>query len=381
MMGLSAVPLFAAYIAYPLAVYAGRLFDVSIARNWIDALWLLLLFLALLFALQRQRSALRKSLGLALAMAGAVLALIVVFKFGAPLAQSQVTAIPYLMELKPLYYLAVSMVWFFAFGPPEPRDFVRFGLWLSAFLILELGLGRISSLALRPFGSGEVNYDACLLLVSLCMATAAEQSSRKTKIWIFLGIAASLSRTATAAAAVVVLFSPNTRPWKKMLMVCACAGAFALSFPLREIPAQGLESLERYWMWLAGINLVARNPVHGLFGFTAGLPLPVRAPEALSGLWMAQQRTWGISGIFPFHFHSFWLRAVLTWGLVSVSAALFFALLLLKKHPHPVFISLAALCTVMGLTMGLFYLSNVAVPLYLAFAAAAYPRRILDAQT
>ena len=381
-MGLSAIPLFAAYIAYPLAVYAERLFDISVARNWIDALWLVLLCFAVLFVLQRQKFALRKSTALALALCTAVLALVAVFKFGAPLAHSKVTAVPYLMELKPLYYLAVSMVWFFAFGPPKPRDFVRFGLWLAGFLILEFCLGRlISDLPLRPFGSGEVNYDACLLLVSLCMGTAAEQSSRKTRIWIFLGIAASLSRTATAAAAVVFLVSPNTRPWKKMLMVGACAGAFALSFALREIPAQGLESLERYWMWLAGIDLVAHNPIQGLFGFTAGLPLPAKTPDALFGLWLAQQRTWEISGIFPFHFHSFWLRAVLTWGLITVGAAIFLGALFLKKHPHPVFISLAALCTVMGLTMGLFYLSNVAVPLYLAFAAAAYPRRIPDSQT
>ncbi|MDY7001764.1 MAG: hypothetical protein SVS15_08290, partial [Thermodesulfobacteriota bacterium] len=321
-MALSAIPLFAAYIAYPLAVYAERLLDIPVARNWIDALWLVLLFLALLLGLQRQKLALRKSLGLIFAMCMAVIALVAVFKFGAPLMHSKITAVPYLMELKPLYYLAVSMAWFFAFGPPKPRDFVRFGLWLAAFLILEFCLGRlVSDLPLRPYGSGEVNYDACLLLISLCMATTAEQSSRKTKIWIFLGIAATLSRTATAAAAVVLLLSPNTRAWKKILMVSACAGAFALSFTLREIPAQGLESLERYWMWLAGIDLVAKNPVQGLFGFTAGLPLPARTPDALFGLWLAQQRTWEISGIFPFHFHSFWLRAVLTWGLMSVVGA------------------------------------------------------------
>jgi hypothetical protein len=90
-------------------------------------------------------------------------------------------------------------------------------------------------------------------------------------------------------------------------------------------------------------------------------------------LWDLQQNAWGLSGVFAYNFHSFWLRSALTWGLAAQAAllaALGYAAWRLRHGPVR---GLAVLALVMGMTMGLFYLSNVAVPLYLAFAVGHRP--------
>jgi hypothetical protein len=361
-------PLALAYFAYPLTSLAAETLGSALPRNWIDMAWPLLAAAALpALASGRCLPGRAAALGAAaLCLAGtAVLA-----RFGGSLLAGQPQWVPWLMELKPLVYLGAALCWLAAFGPPRPRHFVRWGALLAGALLLELAVRSLAAGAVvRPHGSGEVNYDACLLALSLCMALAGPRPRPGAALWLLLGIAATLSRTALATGGALAFCFMPAHLGVRLLLALACLGGIWGSFAARGL---SLESLDRYWMWYSGLRLLATHPWRALTGFWPGLPLPAPVPPSLSGLWTSQSTAWGLSGVFPFHFHGFWLRLLLTWGALPL-AALAAALPALLRRSRRLLRSLALLCLLMGLTMGLFYLSNVAVPLYLALAAALRP--------
>ena len=96
---------------------------------------------------------------------------VIVWRFGYNFGYFQIALIPILLEFKPIFYVGVSLLLIYAIGLPTRKQFIRHGTWLSAIIVTDILVeslleGRIT----RPLGSGEINYDASLLLISLCMA-------------------------------------------------------------------------------------------------------------------------------------------------------------------------------------------------------------------
>lgn len=368
-MRAAGFPLFLAYAAFPAAAYAQRLSGIAEFRNWIDAAWLAAAFAALILLMLRRSLPFTRPSALLAATLLSGLMLLAVIRFGPQLAAG-ISPIPWLMELKPLFYLAVAFLWFSAFSAPVAGSFVRYGLVLSGFLLAEFVLtGLMEGRVVRPAGSGEINYDACLLLISLAVGMYSGVLSRTAHLILFAALAATFSRTGMAAAGVLYLTAPGRGAAFKVAVAAAAAGLFLLSFKVRGLPMDALEQLDRMCMWRAGIELIRENPVRALIGFAPGAPLPVSVPAGLEFLWAKQKAAWGLSGIYAFNLHSFWLRITVTWGLATAGLLTAAAALAYLRAGSRHIRGLIAVSCVMGLTMGLIYLSNVAVPLILAFLA------------
>jgi hypothetical protein len=373
-------PLFLAYAAYPLAAHAQRAFGDGVFRNWIDAAWVAAGLAAVLALLALDRLDMsRAGAYLAAALLGAF-ALAAAARFGPQLGRG-VALTPWLMELKPLFYLAVSLAWFAAFGPPRPEAFVRWGVVLALILTAEFAAASLAAgKALRPEGSGEINYDACLVLISLATGLYSGKLSRLVLALLFLGLAASFSRTALGAAAALFVFAPGRGIAFRSAFAAASACLILVSFQVRGLPVDAVQQLDRLCMWSAGIELMLEHPWRALAGFAPGIPLPVDAPAGLEALWAQQQRAWDLSGVFAYNLHSFWLRIASTWGLVALFCLLAgLSYVFVRCGDGPVR-GLTILVCLMGLTMGLVYLSNVAVPLYLACLGAACGRFAPEAE-
>ncbi len=124
------------------------------------------------------------------------------------------------------------------------------------------------------------------------------------------------------------------------------------------------------WMWQAAGSFALASPVEAMTGFWPGLALPLPVPAQLSFLWSMQAGEWGITGVHPYNLHGFWLRMAATWGVGTAAlsaAALCWAMIVAKGNAVR---SLSMLCIAAGMTMGLVYCSNVAVPLLLAFVVS-----------
>ncbi len=359
----AAVPLVMVYVIYPLSMTVARLADWPLPRNWIDGLWLLWLLASLLALPVSSPRFPHSRVVLALLSAVAVL-----LRFGPIWLQEGPVLAAWLMELKPFFYLILVGSALAAGGTPTPNHFLRAAAALAVLILLDLGLSSLAAgTVVRPQGSGEINYDAALMLVGLCMGLCLR--APVLKALILAGIAASMSRTTLLATGLVVLACwPGFSLSRRLALCVAMLAGIALAFSLRGLSMGGLGELDRYWMWSAGVDLLQDRPMQALVGFAPGRPLPVDAPVALWELWRDQSLETGAPGVHAYNFHSFWLRLAVSWGLAAMLGMLALCLALLRRGP--VGRGLGLLLIVQGLTMGLFYLSNVAPVLLLALARA-----------
>ena len=137
---------------------------------------------------------------------------------------------------------------------------------------------------------------------------------------------------------------------------------------VRDLELGNLESFDRYWMWAAGLEYLANSPWATAFSVAPGGPVDVDVPRFVADLWVDQQDNLSLEGIFPFHFHAMWLRLVLTWGWlpVAIGAMTMFRTFVADRRRNREARPFFAVCAILGLTMGLIYLGNVALVVLLA---------------
>ncbi len=367
------MPIVLAYVAYPVVNIASRVAGLNVPRNWIDIVWLCLALCSAIVLTQRKVH-IRNSIEIQITLF--LFVLLATVKAGFSLFDDP-EAIAYLMEVKPLLYLGVALLIRSAFGLTDRRHFVAAGKWLAYiavidFLMESLAAGRF----IKPLLSGEPNYDACLLLVSFALAMNPADRSRKVNTTIIaLGILATLSRTTLVALVFITFLFGKLRPVTKLSIGLLATGFVVFSFQVRELGLMDVEDMDRYWMWVSAFNLLQGQLGSALFGYPIGVALPVNVPQALEWLWESQQEGWGIQGIYPFNFHAFWLRLTISWGTTGLFIVLTVLLWIWTRRQNAESRSLVVILLFQGLTMGLFYLSNVAIPLYLALFACARKMR------
>lgn len=378
MLKFKLLPLFFVYMLYPIVMIAARNVDVAVPRNWVDFVWVGSLMVSLFMILASPHQKYREPSATLILFISMLLVTVVVVKWGVIWYEHHIELIPYLMEFKPVAYLSISIFWVVVFGKIDPIDFVRFGAVLGFIVIFDFILeSALAGKIALPRVSGERNYDACLLLISYVMTLSFGNSCKRSfKILIFLGLLLTFSRTALGAAAVITLLASGMRIRFKVVAAVTIAIFMVGSFALRELPLNSLESMDRYWMWSSTINLLLENPYNALIGFPVGVPLPIAVPSAIEFLWNSQAESWGIAGVYPFHMHAFWLRIAITWGLPAAMLVLLAAGYAMIQQ-NMVVRGLGLLLLFEGLTMGVFYLGNVGVPLFIAFLSV-YNRKSLS---
>lgn len=365
---LQVLPLLIAYIAYPIINIFLRVNELDFSRNWIDILWILFGYFAITIILFKGRISSWHKGRFLVGISFFFFFMLALMRFITPFFRNSVDIIPYLMEVKPVFYLSFAFLWTSAFGALKESQFVRIGAFLGLIVVVDFLLeSYIAGFIVRPRGSGEINYDACLLLISLCMTWGREKPKASAVVCILLGLVMTLSRTALASAILLTLFFGLYKKRSKVLVFVLFLAFIIYSFQIRELPLDSLQSMDRYWMWKTAIELLRENPLQALIGFPLGMPLPVDVYDEISWLWNFQAEGWNISGVFPFSFHSFWLRIAISWGVIITFLLLVVTLVVfLGKRFSIIARSMAMLILFEGLTMGLFFLSNVGIPLMLA---------------
>lgn len=369
---VAAFPLYACYWMFPAVMLCGHAAGLDVARNWLDVLWLGLGGVALLRLLAVPVSGRGKRvLGVSALICG--LLALGMLRFFWPAIQDGFMPVPWAMELKPLLYVAVAALAACAFGLPRPRHYVVCGRGLALLILGELFLelartGRVA----RPHGSGEINYDAMLLLLSLCFCLRRE---RRADIGLLVAaIAATFSRTAIIGAAGVLLWCGPFGPGRRLLFLGLGAVGVWAAFRVRGLDG-ALDALDRIWMWEAAADCAGQaltslrfGPL--LFGFWPGMPLPLPVPPQLVFLWALQAQTWGVQGVHAFNLHAFWLRMAATWGVAAALGLALFFLRGLWPRKNGIWQGVCILFLVGGMTMGLVYCGNLGIPLLLACGVA-----------
>jgi len=362
---LRSVPLILAYVAFPLGDMTQRALGLNPFRSWIDAAWLFLCYFALCkFALTMGRPLHFPRLPLAVWIALPIALSLAFVSFG------HIPMVPYAMEIKPLFYVLTAWLWAITFGIPSKRAFVRAGLALSALIGAELVIGSIAQRTLaRPVGSGEINYDACLIVLSLCAALSDPDCAGTSSLLLFCGVLATFSRTGGMVALAVLLV---TRRVPKVLKLGAFGASFTVSivsFLIRDLQLD-INQVDRYLMWQSALEMFRSNPGSLVWGFGVGAALPTISSQGLADLWATQAEKIDVSGIYAFQYHALWLRLLISWGGIITGMLLLTLLAWILQRKSQLARFLAIVILLEGLSMGVIYLSNVGVVVWLLIILA-----------
>ena len=343
---IAALPLYIAYLAWPLWQAVSPALGLSKALAQVpspaDGLWLALAALALLASLTRRRkspapkpddrpvgaAAIEHPLFL-IGLFGLLLAIL--YRFGGPLLDLTRNRGLYVLELKPFVYLLFSALWAASFGLPAKRTFVLLGAVLGAAAALDLLVVLALSGRVQPSTRlGGSQYQSTLLLVSLCAGLRQsvglprpplpdpdpeENHSPLARFCTLAGLFASLSHSALFAAGWIVLFFGRWRLPARVLVAGAAGAAILFTVLRSQDPMSALESLNRSWLWVAGLDLFRAEPLRLLTGFPVDAPLPMPEPQEFLPLWRLQSHAMDLFGVHAHNIEPFWLRFCLVWGI------------------------------------------------------------------
>ncbi len=382
------LPYFAAFIAAPVALLAGRLAGKPALglRFGLDglALWATLAALAALaslFASARSRAGhshgpwLTVTLACALSVAGWALTKVL----SVALAQTADYA-PLLDELRLPALVGFAALWIWSFGAPRRESLAQAGAVLGALSVLDFLLTAITAKSVVAGGGlllgnapGTTEAVGCLLAVSLCATLDDEPVPGQPRLarWLILaGLLASGSRTGLAAGAVLCLFLERGRtlPRAGMALACTLAIWIGMLLPLQRMAPTPSEELGLGWYLAATTEAMRQDPV----ALATGLALDVPMAEAMPELQGAEEdeETEGLP-VSVFQIPSSLLRLFAGWGvggpLLALGAALFCALRGRRRFGYGL-LAVLALCG--GLATAL-HTPATAATLALAFISAA----------
>lgn len=356
-------PIYISYVFFPLLMIVSRVGDFEVPRNIIDVYWVILLLASLpnLFnwLLYKKIPRLRLLLYFTIVF-------VLVVKFSLPWVLYDVSLVPYLMSVKPIFYFLVAIGTCIIFSSVDKHIFVKSGIALSLIIIFEFIISSIAhGTIVRPRGSGEINYDACLILLSIISARGFCFAHKKIVLSIlFGGLFLTFSRTAILTLLILYLVFEKKQFFTMIIASTSAVIFFIGSYLIRGLSIDSLDRYDRLWMWLSAFDLLVHQPFGLVFGFLPGVSLTLDVPINIQGLWDYQAALWGLSGVFSYNYHSFWLRALIDYGLFPILIMFFLFVVsffnsIVQKQAFFIFLALQ------GMTMGLFYLGNVSVVIYI----------------
>lgn len=333
----SALPLFAAFMAAPLAVLAGKLSGrEDLLHNFGPrglAPWLLLSGGALAYSLvmaARTRKAAQKrlwpvsALGLALGAAAGLLAALL-----PPLLEQAVGLAPLLDELRLPALVLFAALWAYSFGAPDRGWLARSGAVLGALCVLDFLLTAIMARSLVLGGGylfGEAGDSADILAFLLCIALAAtlddavEPRQPRLARWLILaGVLSTFSRPGLCAAGLMCLALERGPLKNRLGAFLACGFAVWLSFsaPLPLFEENG--DLGLAWHLTATTEALDQEPWGYLTGMPLDQPLALAVPEFEGLLW--EEDFQGLP-VYAFDIPSSGLRLLAAWGAAGPLAVL-----------------------------------------------------------
>jgi hypothetical protein len=349
------------YILFP--IICGQLGQVIyVSRNWIDVEWSILILIVPLALLARPKTVVGPNV---IIVAGSWL-LAGIVGVGHIIMGDYFSIISLSYDIKIIVYVVVGCV-IYVSSVEDGSMHVTFRwcqMFLAGYVMLEFFVESImSGTVARPFGSGEINYDAALLCIGLFYNIARQHQLRRFDYIVIIAITVTFSRTAVISLGVglVILWLAGELKLRRVeIGVGVAAGMASLysSFIVRGLSFDS-EGVDRYWMVESFIDLIEQGPWELLFGYGPGAVLPAKIPDPVAWLWDQQAEGSEIYQVVAFNYHLLWLRMPISFGAVATSAIAcgMIALGVLYKKVRGIVIFLI----LSGFTNGVFYLSNVGV--------------------
>jgi len=339
-----------------------------------DYVWVLVFIVLLIYIALKKKIRLKKKNIYFLI----VLLFLVVLKYILPwIYDSHLSITGSIMDGKWIVYLVLAILWIDMFGYPSINKMYKAGVFFSIIYILKtlyvISTGQLS----RGGVLLEANYDGFMILMVYCFR---EQINNKKK-WevgvLILATFLTFSRTGIFAL-FAIWFAKIMRRNVLLLIpvVPVMLGIAYLGFSMRGADSAG--NLDRFVYWQQAFILFNQSDlVELLFGYTPGESLNVPILPEFSWTVNLFEEMRNLNGVFPFMFHSTYLRLAIIWG---IPIALFFALFLIVRYIKSSQEPMKQLCLItliQSFSLSSLTLPNVSLLLFMLFITAMHQEYIV----
>lgn len=278
--------------------------------------------------------------------------------------------VPYLREVKPGLYVLFSALFISRWGSPSLEAFIRAGSFFACLVLASFAISLVTGGG-RPEVIDEANYDNFLVLLA-CIATFTKFGLKfDTRFVIFL-LATLVSQSKTGVVCffvIIAVFAIKEFGIKVILQMIAGLAVIAIVMTSRISSIDSIENIDRFRMWFSYFDLVKSSSVMSfLFGFFPGVPMRYDDPFIGWFITFQSEELLGILGLHPFNYHAMWLRLMCSWGAIPLGLGI--AWMFCRFKVSRINLAILALIFIQATSMGVFYLSTVAVPLILFIAMA-----------
>lgn len=276
--------------------------------------------------------------------------------FITPMLTRFAPSLPFLMEMRPLLYGLVAVLWTTNFSMPKPEHFYFWATGLSILITADfLYLFILNGVATTSELFGNTEIIGSILLAGLCSTLHAPLKLKIARVLIFTGIMCTLNRDAGFAAVLVLLFFGPKGALKKTALIAALIIFNFLALSSHDMTFFNPNDLPNYWLWFSILGLFEKTPHLLLTGYPITSPLPLNIPAAIWNLWHKQNFLWTDSGTYLFHIAPLWLHILTAWGIAGIASVTAIIATISIKYSSETMASLITAVIITGFFAPIFY--------------------------
>lgn len=339
-----------------------------------DYVWVLVLIILLIFiTLKKKTRFKKKNLYFLL-----VLFLLVVLKYILPwMYDSHLSITGSIMDGKWIVYLVLAILWIDIFGYPSINKMYKAGVFFSVIYILKtlyvIGTGQLS----RGGVLLEANYDGFMILMVYCFRDQIS-NKKKWEVWLLI-LATFLTFSRTGIFSLFVIWFTQIMRKNVLLLIPVVPmmlGIAYLGFSMRGVDSAG--NLDRFIYWQQAFILFHQSDwIELLFGYTPGEGLKIPILPEFSWTVNLFEEMRNLNGVFPFMFHSTYLRLAIIWGIPVALSFAFFLIIKYLKSQQESMRQLCLLTLIQSFSLSSLTLPNVSLLLFMLFITAMHQESII----
>lgn len=290
-----------------------------------------------------------------------VIGFLLFLKYGIPFVfERGVQLHPWMMDMKWIVYLFFSLLWMCNYGEPSPHYIYKGSKFFAKVYILwtiyVIASGQLS----RDGILMESNYDGFMILMGLCWVDRCKEGKYDLLIFI-IATFMTFSRTGIVSLFILLLYKVARRNILYLLPMVPVVTIFAcMAFVIRGEESAG--NMDRLIFFSQAYAYLTHTSLWNiLLGSTPGISLEMPVIKGFEWYIDNFEETKGLSGIYPFYFHSTYLRLLMTWGVFgSLAYLLFFVYKFLNSKIIPMKM-FCLLVLVQSVSLSTMTLQNVSI--------------------
>lgn len=309
-----------------------------------------------------------------------VVMIAILFKYVVPILYVSDDRIVYralIMDGKWFIYLLWVVLWINLIGYPPVKVFYKAGIFFSKlFIIYSIFLFVKNGLDIRPGIIDEANYDGLMILIPFCFVKTVK-GCLKDYIIVILATLCTGSRTGIVSLVFVLsIIVLDTRPKLIGLFVPLVIGLVISIFTFRGF--KSIETIDRYVFFEQAAVYFQHTDINKiLFGTFPGVSLNMPVLRSFGWYIREFEGKNDIIGIFPFYFHSTYIRLAMTWGLPTLFSILVYLVVVFFRVRYLPLKLLIAIVLLQSVALSTMTLTNVSAILFLSIFAAINARKQL----